>query len=306
MALNNGNGFGNVSQYGGREGGNTSLPTCINNFSTSFPVRGKIPVYISPELSIFVFQWLSLPVFVAYRLVVTAYNLAWLIYNIHVTGAKLFIYLTNWTFTILNIYFIYATTLSCIALYHDLKEQRETTPGRDEPTVEIEMGPVDDSYGAIDRETEAREKDALRFHHKFLWFIYVISATAGLWITAGYWSVLIGDDIIDANNITKHGLNSVFMVIDTCLSSIPVRLLHGLYALLYLLIYIAFSVFYWLAEGTNNQGQPYIYSLLNYSDFKASTGGLLVVFLLVVLPILHLILYGITKFRDHLHRKYKT
>ena len=241
----------------------------------------------------------------AYRLIVTAYNLAWLIYNIQRRGGILFIYFTNWTFTILNIYFIFATTLSCIALYHDSKIRSETSPGREEPTVEIEMVPAEDSYGAIDREAD-REKDGLRLHHKFLWFIYVISATGGLFITTGYWSALIGSDPIDANNITKHALNSVFMVIDTCLSSIPIRLLHSLYVLLYFLIYIAFSVFYWLAGGTNVEGKPYIYGGLNYDDFSPTRGGLLVVFLLLVLPLLHLILFGITKLRDHLHKKYKT
>ena len=254
----------------------------------------------------FYFQWLSLPVFVVYRLIVVAYNLAWLIYNIYLFGGKLFIFLTNWSFTVLSIYFIYATTLSCIALYNDVKEQRGTAPRRDEPSVEIEMGPVDDSYGAIDREDGVREKDNLQLRHKLLWFIYVISATGAIWITVGYWTVLVGDDVVDANNITKHGLNSVFMVLDTFLSSIPVRFLHFLYVLLYFIIYIAFSVVYWLLDGTNNQGKPYIYSALNYNDFSPTFGGLLVVFLLVVLPILHLILFGITKLRDHLHRKYKT
>ncbi|KAJ7376715.1 hypothetical protein OS493_033340 [Desmophyllum pertusum] len=249
-------------------------------------------------------RWLSLPVFIAYRLIVTVYNLAWLFYNIHVSGVKLFIFLTNWTYLILNIYFVYATTLSCIALYRDNKKSRET-----DPVVEIEMGPGDDhggsstQYGATDLETADRKKDGLRFQHKLLWLIYVISATGGLWITVGYWSILIEDAPIDANNITKHALNSVFMLIDTCLSSIPVQLFHFLYVLLYFLIYIAFSVFYWLLGGTNNKGQPYIYRLLNYSEFKATTGVLLAVFLLLVLPVLHLVFFGITKLRDYIYRK---
>ena len=166
------------------------------------------------------------------------------------------------------------------------------------------MGQVNgNNYGAVERE-EAREKDALRFHHKLLWFLYVISATAGVWITAGYWTVLVGDDPIDANNITKHALNSVFMVIDTCLSSVPIRLFHSIYPFLYLVVYIVFSIIYWLLDGTNIQGDPFIYKALNYNDFDPTIGGLLAVFLLVVLPILHLILFGITKLRDHLHKKY--
>ena len=240
----------------------------------------------------------------AYRLVVTAYNLAWLFYNIHLLGVKMFIYLTNWTYTILNIYFVFATTLSCIALYTDLGKPVEAPLATDEQAVEIEMGPA--NYGAVDQDREdASEKDALQCHHKFLWFLYVISATAGVWITAGYWTVLVGDDPIDANNVTKHALNSVFMVLDTCLSAVPIRLFHSLYPFLYLVIYISFSVIYWLLDGTNIEGEPFIYAALNYNDFDLTFGGLLAVFILVVLPVLHLILFGITKLRDHLYRKYK-
>ena len=245
----------------------------------------------------------------AYRLIVTAYNLAWLFYNIHLFGAKLFIYLTNWTYTILNIYFVFATTLSCIALYKDLKKQTEsTTLATDEQMVEIETEPG--NYGAVDRAVDKEhddvsDKDALQCYHKFLWFIHVIAATTGLLETAAYWSGMEGNDPVDANNITKHALNSVFMMIDTSLSAIPVRLLYCLYALLYILIYIAFTVIYWLLGGTDIQGNSYIYEVLDYDNFKPIVGGLIVVFLLVGLPVFHLILFGITKLQDQLHRKYK-
>ena len=242
----------------------------------------------------------------AYRLIVTVYNLAWLFYNIHLYGAKMFIYVTNWTYTILNIYFVFATTLSSIALYKDLKRQTETIPlATDEQTVEIEMEPG--NYGAADQDREeASEKDTLQCHHKFFWFIHVIAATAGLLVTVTFWSVLAGDNPIDANSITKHALNSVFMVIDTSLSAIPVRLLHYMYAFLYILIYFVFTVIYWLLGGTDNQGNTYIYEGLDYDNFDPIIVGLMAVSLLVVLPVLHLILFGITKLRDHLYRKYRT
>ena len=243
----------------------------------------------------------------AYRLIVTVYNLAWLFYNIHLYKASLmFIYFTNWTYTILSIFFVFATTLSSIALYKNLKKETETpTLATDEQTTEIEMEPG--NYGAVDQEhDDASEKDALQCHQKLFWFTHVIAATAGLLITAGYWSVLAGDDPVDANNITKHALNSVFMVIDTSLSAIPVRLLHSLYVLLYILIYLVFTFIYWLLGGTDNQGNTYIYKGLDYDNFEPIIVGLMAVSLLVVLPVLHLILFGITKLRDHLYRKYRT
>ena len=151
--------------------------------------KSTLILLISYGLSIvsyFLFQWLSLPVFVAYRLIVTAYNLAWLFYNIHLYGGKMFIYLTNWTYTILNIYFVFATTISCIALYKDLKKETKTIIlAPDEQAVEIEMEPG--KYGAVDQDREeASEKDALQCHHKLFWLIYVIAATVGLFVTAGY------------------------------------------------------------------------------------------------------------------------
>ena len=72
----------------------------------------------------------------------------------------MFIYLTNWTYTILNIYFVFATTLSCIALYKHLKKETETIAlATDEQTVDFEMAPG--NYGAVDQEhDDASEKDA--------------------------------------------------------------------------------------------------------------------------------------------------
>ena len=96
------------------------------------------------------------------------------------------------------------------------------------------------------------------------------------------------------------------MVMDTSLSAIPVRFLHFLYVFLYILIYLVFTVIYWLLGGTGYQGNSYIYKGLDYDNFEPIIVGLMVVSLLVVLPVLHLVLFGITKLREHLYRKYKT
>lgn len=236
-------------------------------------------------------------------MIVTGYNFAWLVYNIYLYRAKLFIFLTNWTYLILNLYFLKATTLSFCAFCNEYRDCRETHPSandKQEPSVEVEMGSGDDNPGAGETTTEeARESDALRLHHKIMWLLYIISANAGLLVTVGYWTVLYEDDEpIDVNNITKHALNSVFMLIDTFLSSVPVRLFHAVYALLYIVIYLAFTVAYWQLGGTNIQGEPYIYKLLDYNNIEASTGCLVAFFLLLVLPVLQLILFGLVKLRD--------
>ena len=254
----------------------------------------------------FAFQWLSLPFFLAYRLIVTAYNFAWLIFNIYKYQAKLFIFLTNWTYLILNLYFIQATTLTLSALYCEYKKHKGASSSTNETQALVEKGSGDDNANQNEKTTEeALEEDALRLPQKIFWLLYIISANVGLLITAGYWTILLEDEPIDVNNITKHALNSVFMVMDTFLSSIPVRLFHSAYTLLYIIMYLAFTVVYWQLGGTNNQGQPYIYKLLDYNNFKASTGCLIAFFLLLVQPVLQLMLFGLVKLRDHLRPKHK-
>lgn len=251
-------------------------------------------------------KWLPMPVLVLYRLIITAYNLGWLTYNIYSKGAKFFIYITNWSYTLFVLYFAFATIICCIEKCKELKKEVGTASDRNdketsesEDGIEMKIYDVDD-----DPAMGAHERDALRLEHKLLWLMHTISATGGLWVTVWYWSVLLEDGKVNSNNITKEALNSVFMLVDTCLSSIPVRLGHWLYALLYFGVYLLFSVFYRLLGGTNSQGEPYIYSILNYDNFKAKIGGLLVVCLLLGLPLLHLFVFGVTKLRDYLHKKY--
>ena len=217
----------------------------------------------------FALQWLSLPFFLAYRLIVTGYNFAWLIYNIYKYQAKLFIFLTNWTYLILNLYFLQATTMTFCALYGEYKRRRGASSSINgtQPSVDKGSGDNNADQNENSRTEEAREEDVVRLSQKISWLLYVISANNSLLITAGYWALRIlfeVDEPIDANNITKHTLNSVFMVIDTFLSSIPVRLFHSVYPLLYIIIYLAFTVVYWQLGGTSIEGQYFICRLPNF------------------------------------------
>ena len=237
----------------------------------------------------------------------TAYNFAWLIYNIYKYQAKLFIFLTNWTYLILNLYFLHATALTLCALY---KKHKGASSTINETQPSVEKGCGDDNANQNEKTTkEAREEDVLRLPQKISWLFYVISANNSLLITAGYWTLRIlfeVDEPIDANNITKHTLNSVFMLIDTFLSSIPVRLFHSVYPLLYVIVYIAFTFVYWQLGGTNYEGEPYIYSLLDYNNFDSSTGCIIAFSLLLIQPVLQLMLLGLVKLRDRLRPKHET
>jgi len=53
--------------------------------------------------------------------------------------------------------------------------------------------------------------------------------------------------------------------------------------------YVTFSAIYFAANGTNDQGQPYIYSALDYGNFPGTAAAIVIITVLVRLPIVHLV-----------------
>lgn len=48
-------------------------------------------------------------------------------------------------------------------------------------------------------------------------------------------------------NLQLHGINSVIVFVDLLLNAIPVRLLHGIYVVIYGVIYIIFTAIFYAA-----------------------------------------------------------
>ena len=129
------------------------------------------------------------------------------------------------------------------------------------------------------------EEDALKWQQKLLWLPdYTIPSTGGLFVTAGYSTVLVDNEIIDANYLTKHLLNSASMLINTRPDCIPVRLIRYLttpcciYSAIYSLIFsLIFFAIYSLLGGTNVEGKLYIFRNCSqgnnyyWNDFKCTT-----------------------------------
>ncbi|XP_054083301.1 uncharacterized protein LOC105216500 isoform X2 [Zeugodacus cucurbitae] len=90
------------------------------------------------------------------------------------------------------------------------------------------------------------------------------------------------------HNINSHAINSVLMIIDQVVVAFPTRMIHFIFPALIGIIYLAFSVVYYLIGGENVIGKPYIYRTLNWGEFPDSSAlfacsGLLLVFPMCVL-----------------------
>lgn len=104
-------------------------------------------------------------------------------------------------------------------------------------------------------------------------------------------------------DFSTHALNSVFILIDLMLSSIPVRLLHIVYCWVFGLSYLLLTVIFWAADGTNARDKPYIYSYIDYDSIPALASGIIVAFVLVGQPLVQALMFGLYKLRNFLTQK---
>ena len=137
--------------------------------------------------------------------------------------------------------------------------------------------------------------------HKVAWFFYIIASNNSFMVTIVYWSFLYNGFKIREPDVAFHLLNSVFMLTETCLSAVPVRLLHVVYAELYGVLYVILTVVYWRSGGTNINGDNFIYPILDYENKPYAAAVLIIVYGLAGLPASQLIIFGLFKLRRYLH-----
>ncbi|KAK7089409.1 uncharacterized protein [Littorina saxatilis] len=119
-------------------------------------------------------------------------------------------------------------------------------------------------------------------------------------VTFVYFGALYSaDESLGLPDINVHGLNSVMILIDNVVCARPVRLLHGLYPLLYGSLYVIFSVIYWSTDKVENVLYE---NVLDWNQAGISTGVSLGVAVIAV-PLLQLANLGLYKFRLCLHDK---
>lgn len=96
---------------------------------------------------------------------------------------------------------------------------------------------------------------------------------------------------LSAESQEKHIWNSVYIIVEFCITATPIRLLHAIYPMAYALIYITFTLIYWAAGGVNSEGKTYIYSTLNWDNVK-STLPLVVGVVFFAVPLLQAIIWS--------------
>ncbi|XP_076283431.1 protein rolling stone isoform X2 [Lasioglossum baleicum] len=101
---------------------------------------------------------------------------------------------------------------------------------------------------------------------KIFWFMFVIATNTAICVTITYWCCIYDTRIHnpDPLNMMQHACNSVLMLIDFCVTSIPFRLRNFWWCFTLVLLYIVFTLIYYLAGGLDRYGNHFIYKILDW------------------------------------------
>ncbi|XP_072047110.1 protein rolling stone-like [Amphiura filiformis] len=189
---------------------------------------------------------------ILYRFVTAFYLKLWMVLHImnweknypreSDSKAKMFLYLSNWVYSLLCAYFLFSAVST---LVHHLKtacKDTSTTVNREDQqiTKSIECSGQDPCKNIT-----------LPWYFKITWFLQNLAFVGTIMVTILRWGVDIGDNPMKhASDIHIHGIGLIFVCIDIFVIASPFRLQHVVYPLIFGLIYSAFTGFFYLAGGT--------------------------------------------------------
>ncbi|XP_078681801.1 protein rolling stone-like [Branchiostoma floridae x Branchiostoma belcheri] len=227
--------------------------------------------------------------YIAFRGFFTVFLVVFLIWHLYDSFSRDTLYFTkadNWGYLLLVIYFIWALVHACVD--HCRKQSSEVVP--------------------LPKETEGEEKPTeggrLPWYVQVQWLLFNMSFTVAFFVLFVYNGLVIKGEF-SFQDVAVHILNAVVALLDIMVCGIHVRLLHVVYPMCFGLTYVVFAVIYWAADGKDAKGNPYIYSVIDFSGDPGLAAGACVGLILLAVPLSHLFLYGLYRLRCVLVRMYE-
>ena len=250
-------------------------------------------------------QWLPLPMFVTYRVLIFLYVLGWLLADGIKSTDRFIIFLTQQSYILLTLSFMSLATLTVAyaVCYYSSSAKLQSLFPLPSTTAENE-GEELFSFG----------HDRIRWYVKVSWVLHTTASVLAAGVAFSYWVFLCLPLFReDAHNVTSnltdnsecqpfplnlhvHGINAAIVFLDIWMSRIPYQFMHFFYTTPFTTFYLIFSLVYWVANGRTKEGV--IYPIL---DYGATDKQLAIIFALalVFLPmIIYLVLFGIALLRD--------
>lgn len=258
---------------------------CSQRWKEEFTVQ-KLHFFTSKPELLLQPRWDIPPVlWLVYRCFMLVYSLSWFIYTALLFNTpKFFIFLSHISYCLMVIYYL----LAFCNLAWAFLEIRCCSHRRKRAGVSIEC--------------EALLSLSLPLYTalNLQWLLHSVMGCFSLSVSFLYWTIIhpSHQHSLTAFNINIHFINSVQTAVDLLLSFTPVHLTHFIYPVLAAILYIIFAVVYWLMGGTNQSGQPYIYSILDFGGRPLLATLSILGVCLVCLPFCQLLLWKLQLLRE--------
>jgi len=137
-------------------------------------------------------------------------------------------------------------------------------------------------------------KEATPWFVSVTWFLGANMLVITLTVFVLYWVLVYDGGSVAALTVVTHGGNFALALVDFTWSRRPFNLAHVWVPFVFAIAYAVFTLIYYLAGGTNEDGvSPYIYSAINWAADPSGTGSLLGLLVLVGVPVMHVAFYVI-------------
>ena len=144
--------------------------------------------------------------------------------------------------------------------------------------------------------------DTIPWYLCLLWVLFSTASVFALVVTLGFWALLAPSlplsFLTSTQNLQIHLVNSVLVLMEMCLTAIPIRLLHVLYPVTYGMIYTVFALIYWGVDHNN-----VVYPFLNFGARPGIAAASIVVIGFVLVPLLQLLFYGVYRLKLKIFHK---
>ena len=274
----------------------------------------------------FSLQWFGVLIVLLYRFVIAALCTGFVTWSIsYYPSAAVLLFLTNWGFFFVTLYFICATMVTAIHYKNQRKqpqnrargekenengfkmaaktEDKETSSSTIKPCDGWVTNPVDDDSEVVftGDDLEASRATPMRWYQEALWVIYNIASVAAVFVTISFWLLLYipfgRGQSLGPIVVILHAANSIVMVGDTMLSSIPVRLFHVVYPMLCSIAYIISTVIYWGYSGTG------VYPQTDYTVNPVFSAVSILCLFFIGLPLCQSLVFGLYCLRSWIKTK---
>ncbi|XP_078681704.1 protein rolling stone-like [Branchiostoma floridae x Branchiostoma belcheri] len=229
--------------------------------------------------------WLRTQVpFLVYRLAMATFCLGflttWLLPKYATTENYLF-YATYYGYYVLTAHFLWSAVVTCFGLFRARSSVQPTNTDLDR-----------ESANQSNTEQDITAQNNLRWFHQVQWLLMNMAFSPAIIVTIGFCGFL-SDGQYNFKDFTTHILNTVFVLVDVLVCGVPVRVFHALYPVLFGVAYIVLYAIRWAVTGT------VVYWFLDFSKPVLSSAAVLG-FVLVALPLFHLLFYGLYLLRCRL------